>query len=142
MACSGDGRKVCRTSFVDVALRWNVSCNSTSGLPRNRHDSGQAMPEETAMTHQLRHEASEHSLAALPQVTAATSAAHELRQIATVGLDRTIAVMAMTSGSIWLRNGADLICMACRPTRPGRLKPDPAVARVIESGHAEYGSAR
>lgn len=94
------------------------------------------------MTRQLRHEASEQSLAALLQVTAATSAAHELRQIATVGLDRTVAVMAMASGSIWLRNGADLTCLACRPTPPGRLKPDPAMARVIESGHAEYRSAR
>jgi signal transduction histidine kinase len=100
------------------------------------------MPEEIAMTQQLRHEASEQSLAALLQVTAATSAAHELRQIAAVGLDRTIAVMAMTSGSIWLHDGVEFICLASRPTPPGRLKPDPFVSRVIESGHAEYRSAR
>ena len=94
------------------------------------------------MSQQLRHEASEQSLAALLQVTAAMSATLELRQIAAVGLDRTIAVMAMMSGSIWLRDGVDLICLACQPTPLGQFRPDPAVARVIESGQAEYGSAR
>jgi signal transduction histidine kinase len=97
------------------------------------------MPEEIVMTQQLRLGTSEQSLAALLQVTAATHTAREPRAIAAAGLDRAIKVTAMTSGSIWLRDGGETICLAGQPTQPATLQASAPVLRVIESGQAEYG---
>jgi signal transduction histidine kinase len=91
---------------------------------------------------QLHFDTSEQSLAALLQVTNAASAAHDPRSIAEAGLNRAVAVTAMNSGSIWLRDGGEVVCLACRPAQLAAPLPDPAVWRVIESGRAEYAPAR
>jgi signal transduction histidine kinase len=89
------------------------------------------------MTQQLRSDTADQALAALLHVTDATNVARNPRSIAQAGLDRTLAVTAMTSGSVWLREGDDIVCLACRP-QPAPATPDVAVLRVIESGRAEY----
>jgi K+-sensing histidine kinase KdpD len=94
------------------------------------------------MTQQLRLDTSDQLLAALLQVTAATHTAHEPQAIAAAGLDRAINVTAMTSGSIWLHDGGEIICLACRPIQPATLQPNATVLRVIESGQAEYRPAK
>jgi signal transduction histidine kinase len=99
------------------------------------------MPEETVMTQQLRFDTSDQSLAALLQVTAATHTAREPRSIAAAALDRVMKVTAMTSGSIWLCDGSEIICLAYQPTQPSAPLPNPTVSRVIESGWAEYRPA-
>jgi signal transduction histidine kinase len=108
----------------------------------NRRRSVQAMPEEIVMTQQLRLDTSHESLAALLQVTAATHAAREPRAIAAAGLDRAIDVTGMTGGSIWLRDGDQIICLATRPAQPGTPQASATMLRVIDSGQAEYGSAK
>lgn len=94
------------------------------------------------MTQQSRCEASAQPLAALLQVTAATSAAREPDLIAAAGLERAIAVTTMKAGSIWICDSDRLTCLACQPTPRDKLEPEPAVTRVIESGQAEYGPTR
>jgi signal transduction histidine kinase len=93
------------------------------------------------MTQQLRYDTSDQSLAALLQVTAAASTAREPRSIGAAVLDCAMKVTAMTSGSIWLYDGGEVICLACRPAQPAVPQPDPAVMRVIEIGRAEYRPA-
>jgi signal transduction histidine kinase len=103
-----------------------------------RRHSRQSMPDETVMIQQSRFDASEQSLAALLQVTDAANAALEPRSIAEAGLARAVRVTAMTSGSIWLRDGGEVVCLAYQPAQPAAPQPDPAVSRVIESGQAEH----
>ena len=93
------------------------------------------------MTQQLRYDTSDQSLAALLQVMAAASSASEPRSIGAAGLNRAMKVTAMTSGSIWLYDGDEMICLVCQPAQPALSQPDPAVMRVIESGRAEYRPA-
>jgi signal transduction histidine kinase len=99
------------------------------------------MPEETVMTQQLRFDTSDQSLAALLQVTAATHTAREPRSIAVATLDRIMKVTAMTSGSIWLCDSGEIICLTYQPAQPAAPLPKSMVSRVIERGRAEYQPA-
>jgi signal transduction histidine kinase len=90
------------------------------------------------MAQQLHSDTFEQSFVALLQVTDVASTTPDLCAIAELGLERALAMTAVTSGSIWLYDGSELACIAHRPVQTDISWLASAVLRVIKSGQIEY----
>ena len=85
-------------------------------------------------------------LSALVSVMEAANSTLDLNELAQRVLERALVVTALTNGSIWLRDGETLVCLACFPPSPpgaGRpptqpLHPDTPIGRVMLSGQPEF----
>jgi GAF domain-containing protein len=67
-----------------------------------------------------------------------TTNALDLSLLAQELFQRTLALTAMASGSIWLRAHDELECLAHYPEQPARPSPDPIITRVVASGRPEF----
>src|SRR5436309_7710882 len=81
----------------------------------------------------------DRSLSALMQVMDAANGSRDPRALAQAVLERALAVTAVASGSIWLRERDDLVCLARCPTQPAPRPPqlNAPIMRVLQTGRPE-----
>jgi hypothetical protein len=81
----------------------------------------------------------DRSLSALMQVMDAANGSSDPRALPQAVLERALAVTAVASGSIWLRERDDVICLARCPNQPAPQPPklDASIMRVLQTGRLE-----
>src|SRR6266545_5342624 len=81
----------------------------------------------------------DRSLSALMQVMDAANGSRDLRGLAQAVLERALAVTAVASGSIWLREQDDLVCLARCPNQSAPRPPqlNASIMHVLQTGHPE-----
>ena len=87
-------------------------------------------------------------LSALVNVMDAANSTLDLRDLAQRVIKRALIVTSMVSGSIWLRERDELVCLAQYPHEPlyaglperQRLDPDTPLGHVVTTGYAEFAN--
>ncbi|HEY3231227.1 MAG TPA: ATP-binding protein [Roseiflexaceae bacterium] len=81
----------------------------------------------------------DRSLSALMQVMDAANGSSDPRALAQAVLERALAVTAVASGSIWLRERDDVVCLARCPNQPAPRPPqlNASIMRVLQTGRPE-----
>ncbi|MFL5804714.1 MAG: ATP-binding protein [Roseiflexaceae bacterium] len=86
---------------------------------------------------------SDCSLSALMQIMDTANGTSDLEALGRAALEQALAMTTMASGSIWLHDQGDIVCLARHPARSAaRLpQPDAAIRRVLETGQPEFHRA-
>jgi signal transduction histidine kinase len=88
-------------------------------------------------------------LVALVSVMDAANSTLDLRELARRVLERALVVTSMMSGSIWLRDHDEIVCLARYPPDPQHpdrwapqpIRPDTPLGRVMTTGQPEFVAA-
>jgi signal transduction histidine kinase len=96
------------------------------------------------MTQKLPLDSPDQSLSALMRVMAAANVALGTRECAQAALEQALMAAAMSSGSVWLHDHDEPICLARYPDPPAAQLPQPeaAIERVLSTGRPEFSLAQ